>query len=130
MYKPSPREAALLLLRLITEESRTRGFSRTEKTVRLSERTLKRLWNRERLTEQFLEEVQEWLLSGGWALVFAGSTFGAARVDAVENWSRVSFRRLARELDDVVRGEFDFNQLEYLLSPEGRAWRSEADADE
>jgi endonuclease YncB( thermonuclease family) len=41
----------------------------------LAEGTLKKLWNRERLTEQFLEDVQEWLLTAGWALFYAGPIY-------------------------------------------------------
>ena len=127
MYKPNPKEAALLLLRLI-EEGRP-AWGRGEKPVRLSRLTLSRLWSRQRLTEEFLQEAEEWLLTGGWALVFAGSTFGAVRVEAVKNWSRLSFKLLADEIDEVGRGDFNFDDLERRFLA-GRGDQTEADSDE
>ena len=44
-YKPSPRECALLLLRLIEVRGETRSGRMTR--LRLAEATLKDLWNRE-----------------------------------------------------------------------------------
>jgi hypothetical protein len=112
--KPDGRQCALLLLRLIEE----RGQRRKEKMtrVRLADMTLKHLWNRQRLTEQFLGEVQEWLLIAGWALVDAGSTFGAVKINAVANWPHVSSKRLAQEIDQVIRGKFNFDDLEHFLT--------------
>ena len=83
--------------------------------VRLAEVTLKKLWDRHRLTEGFLHAVEDWLLTGGWALVFASKTYAAVRIDAVLNWPRISSTRIADELLDVKRGEYDFGQLEHLL---------------
>lgn len=113
LYKPNEREAALLLLRLIEMRDDEREKSMTR--VRLSESTLKRLWNRKRLTEQFLSDVSEWLLSAGWALFFAGSTYAAVQISAVENWPAVSSKRMSDDLRRVYRHEFDFDLLEHLL---------------
>ena len=83
--------------------------------VRLAEITLKRLWNRQRLSEQFLAEVSEWLLSAGWALIFAGSTHAAVRIDAVENWPAVSSKLILDEVKAAANGRGDFKKLEYLF---------------
>jgi hypothetical protein len=115
-YKPTPKECALLLLRLVEEREERRKSKMTR--VRLAEMTLKHLWNRQRLTEQFLQEVEEWLLTAGWALVYAGSTFGAVKIGTVENWPRVSSKRLADEIGDVVGGKFKFADLEHFLMSE------------
>lgn len=112
-YKPNGREAALLLLRLI--EAKDSGADRPRTRARLAEITLKRLWNRNRLEEQFLAEVSEWLLTAGWALLFAGSTYGAVRTSVVENWSPISSKHIQGELDTVAAGQFDFVKLEHLL---------------
>jgi endonuclease YncB( thermonuclease family) len=37
------------------------------------------------MTDPFLDDVAEWLLSAGWALFFASSTYAAVRLDAGEN---------------------------------------------
>jgi hypothetical protein len=113
LYKPNEREAALLLLRLI--ETRDDGREKSMTRVRLAEITLKRLWNRELLTEQFLSDVSEWLLSAGWALFFAGTTYAAVQISAVENWPAVSSKRMREDVRRVQRGEFDFDSLEHLL---------------
>ncbi len=112
-YKPNGREAALLLLRLI--EAKDIGADRPRTRAQLAEITLKRLWNRNRLEEQFLAEVSEWLLTAGWALLFAGSTYGVVRTSTVENWSPISSKRIQPELDAVAAGQFDFTELERLL---------------
>jgi hypothetical protein len=111
-YKPTPRECTLLFLHLIEARETETGKSMTR--ARLSEITLKRLWNRERLTEQFLAEVEEWFLTEGWALVYAGSTYAAVKTDAVQNWPRVSSKRIRADIESVGKGEFDFNKLEEL----------------
>jgi hypothetical protein len=116
MYKPDGREAAMLLLRAIKERGERRGKSLTR--ARVSPVTLKRLWNREQLTESWLDEVNEWLLSAGWTLVYAGRTFGAVKTDVVENWPRIASKYLSPVIDDVKRGAFDFSQLEHLLKSE------------
>jgi hypothetical protein len=94
--------------------------------VRLAEITLKRLWNRERLTEQFLSDVSDWLLTAGWALFFAGTTYAAVQIGAVGNWPAISSKRMSDELRRVVRGQFDFDSLEHLLiAPESARYGDE-----
>jgi hypothetical protein len=128
VYKPTPRECALLLLLLIEE----REDRRKEKTnrVRLAEATLKHLWNRRRLPERFLEEVEDWLLTAGWVLIYSGSTYGALKANTVKSWSRVSSKRLAGEIDEVVRGKFDFDNLERLMTIDDGAAQASDDDDE
>jgi hypothetical protein len=123
MYKPDCREAAMLLLHAIQERGNRRGKPLTR--ARLSRVSLKRLWNREQLTEPWLDEVNEWLLSAGWTLVFAGRTFGVLKTDVVENWPRIASKYLNDDIDDVKQGAFDFSQLEHLLKSE-----QELDGDE
>jgi hypothetical protein len=102
-YKPSPKNCMLLLLRLLEDKGDDLGKPITR--ARLSEITLKRLWKRERLAGHFLAEVQEWLLTAGWALIDAGSTYAAVKIDVVENWPRVSSKRIDNELRKVSSGD-------------------------
>jgi hypothetical protein len=127
-YKPTARECALLLLKLVEEREGRRKQKMTR--VRLAELTLKHLWNRQRLTEPFLREVEEWLLTAGWALVYAGSTFGAVKIETVENWPRVSSKRLADEIDDVVAGKFKFAELEHFLTVDRDDRQADDDTDD
>jgi hypothetical protein len=99
---PDALESAILLLLLIGPKVRTRA--------RLAEITLKRLWNRRRLNDDFMREVQEWLFRAGWALFYAGTTFGLVRTKAVEGWPRVTSKDLEAELKIVARGRFDFSR--------------------
>jgi hypothetical protein len=101
-------ECAILLLLLVGQEDRTRA--------RLAEITLKRLWSRHRLRDDFLREVQDWLFRAGWALFYAGTTFAVAKIKAVEGWPRVTSKDLQAELVKVARGQFDFGRHYGLLS--------------
>jgi hypothetical protein len=118
-YKPTARECTLLFLRLIEAREGTTRKAMTR--VRLSEITLKRLWNRERLDMPFLAEVEEWFLTAGWALIYAGTTYAAVKIDAVQNWPRVSSKRLAEEIKQVRSGRFNFEDLERLLASDAVA---------
>jgi hypothetical protein len=101
-YEPDAMECAILLLLLVGPEERTRA--------RLAEITLKRLWNRRRLRDEFLREVQDWLFRAGWALFYAGTTFGIVKTKAAEGWPRVTSKELGAELEKVARGQFDFGR--------------------
>jgi hypothetical protein len=122
-YKPTPRECVLLFLLLVRERRDRRG--KPTSRARLSEITLKQLWNREVLSRPFLDEVQEWLLAAGWTLIYAGSTYAAIKVDSVLDWPRHSAKRLANELSLVAQGTYDFAELERRLLPD----RDRANAD-
>ena len=98
-----------------SSKRKTAGVIGPRPGCRLAEITLKRLWNRSRLSDQFLAEVSEWLLTVGWALFFAGSTYAAVRTSAVENWPPISSKRIQAELNAVRAGKFDFAALEHLF---------------
>jgi hypothetical protein len=110
---PNAQECAILLLHLIELRG---GDLQPLNRVRLSELTLKRLWSRNRLSSEFLEEVQEWLSRGGWSLFFAQNTFAAIKTSAVKNWVRVSSKLITDDLDLVERGEFDFQKYLHLIT--------------
>jgi hypothetical protein len=106
-YQPDALECAILLLLLVQPKERTRA--------RVAEITLKRLWQRRRLEDEFLREVQEWLFRAGWALFYAGTTFGLVKTKSVEGWPRVTSKDLEAELEKVARGRFDFSRHYQLL---------------
>jgi hypothetical protein len=106
-YQPDALECAILLLLLVQPKERTR--------VRLAEITLKRLWKRRRLEDEFLRQVQEWLFRAGWALFYAGTTFGLVKTRSVEGWPRVTSKELEAELEKVARSQFDFSRHYHLL---------------
>jgi hypothetical protein len=116
-YKPSGRECTLLFLKLIAEKERRRGRLKRMTRAQISEGSLKRLWKRERLSDQFLEEVQDWLLSAGWALFYAGGIYGAVKTDAVGNWPTLASISIHSVLAKVARGQTEvFEKLDYLLA--------------
>ncbi|MFK4488505.1 hypothetical protein [Bradyrhizobium sp. USDA 336] len=110
---PDAQECAILLLLLARSgENRAKEITR----FRLSEITLKRLWHRNRITDDLLRDVHEWLARAGWAIFFAGGLYALVRVDVVENWVRLSSKKLAGELEQVSNGTFDFERHAYLIA--------------
>jgi hypothetical protein len=67
------------------------------------------------LSDEFLDEVREWLFKSGWALFFAGQSYGVVRTSIVDNWPRVSSKRLGSELKQVRNGEFNFERHADLI---------------
>jgi hypothetical protein len=116
MNKLASREAALILLYALAERGQRRGKELTR--ARVSQVSLKRLWNRENLNEAWLAEVNDWLLSAGWTLIYAGTTFGVIKKGVVENWPRIASKRIQDVLDQVAAGSFKFDELEHLLQPD------------
>jgi hypothetical protein len=108
-----PRQAAILLLRDIElrNQDRRNPMTRAQLTVPM----LRRLWNRPRLSPDFLEQVSVWLAVAGWCFFNAGATYAAVRISAVKNWPRLGTKRIADALDEVAKGEFSFEDHEHLL---------------
>jgi hypothetical protein len=132
-YQPTPREAALLVLHLLRTKERAllTKVPKTERELtraRLTEITLRRLWSRTRISNEFLAEVQEYLLHAGWVLFWAGSSYAIIQVSSVEGWARISSKRINEDLAKVSNGKFDFELLEPLLISGSR--QAEQDADE
>ena len=113
MYKPTAREAAVLLLSALDEKGRRRGTPLTR--ARLSRLTLNYLWRREQLNEAWMRDVNEWLLSAGWMVIEASGTYGALKTDVIDHWPRVASMHSKEILDKVARGDFDFSTLEPLF---------------
>jgi hypothetical protein len=110
---PSAQECAILLLLLARSgDNRTKEITR----FRLSEITLKRLWQRSRITADLLNEVQEWLARAGWTIFYSAGLYAIVRIDVVENWVRLSSKRLADELKQVANGTFDFEKHAHLIA--------------
>jgi hypothetical protein len=108
------RQAAILLLRRIElrDRDRDKPTTRAQFTVPM----LRRLWNRPRLSAEYLEDVSAWLAVAGWCFFNAGATYAAVRISAVKNWPRLGTKRMAEELDAVAKGKFPFDEHERLLS--------------
>jgi hypothetical protein len=113
MYKPNAKEAALILLCALEERGERRNKPLTR--ARLSALTLSKLWDRNQLTEAWIREVNEWLLSAGWLLVSAGKIYGVLKTEVIENWPRVASKHSKAIVDQVASGSFDFSTLEHLL---------------
>ena len=69
---------------------------------------------RRRIAPEFVEEVAEWL-SGADFTLFAGTTYAVVRTSVVENWPRVTSKRLSTDLLEVAQGSYKFSKLERLL---------------
>jgi hypothetical protein len=113
MVKLDANQCALVVLRAIEERGQRRGTRLTR--ARLSEASLKALWIRETITREWLDQINEWLLSAGWILIEAGGTYGAIKVTVVENWPRVASAHMQDDLTRIKLGKFDFKQWNRLL---------------
>ena len=113
-YMPDARECALLLLRLLQSKEAESG--RALSRFRVAEISLRRIWGRHRITPEFVDDVNEWLLRAGRTLFFAGNSYGVITTNAVENWSRLSSKRIAQEIEQALAGAYDFAALEQLLT--------------
>jgi hypothetical protein len=49
-------------------------------------------------------------------LFFAGTTYAVVKTSVVENWPRVTSKRLSADLLKVAQGSFDFATLEPLMA--------------
>jgi hypothetical protein len=109
------RQSAILVLRSIElrNADRRNPMTRAQFTLPM----LRRLWNRPRLSAEFLEQVSIWLAVAGWCFFNAGPTYAAIRMSAVKNWPRLGTTRIADELDQVAKGKFQFEDHEHLLIP-------------
>ena len=113
--RPDGRQSAMLLVHLLaTKQQEVRG-NREVTRARLSEITLQRLFKRQRISAEFLAELQEWLFRVGWILFFAGTTYAVVKLKVVDGWGRISSKRIQADLEKVGRGEFDYDSLEPLL---------------
>jgi hypothetical protein len=122
MFKPDANQCAVILLRALQERGDRRRKFLTR--ARLSESSLKALWLRQSITREWLDQVNEWLLSAGWIVIQAGGTYGAIKVSVVENWPRVASGHLGKELGQIEIGTFDFRSWNALLDK--AAWTDKA----
>ena len=113
MFKLDANQCALVVLRAIEERGQRRGKRLTR--ARVSEASLKALCIRETITRDWLDQINEWLLSAGWILIEAGGTYGAIKVTVVENWPRVASAHMQGDLAQIKLGKFDFKKWNRLL---------------
>jgi hypothetical protein len=115
--RPDERECAMLIAHLLA--TRQEEVEKEVTRARLSELTLRRLFQRQQITPDFLAEVQEWLFRTGWVLFFAGTTYAVVKVRVIDGWGRISSKRIGKDLDLVAHGQFGFEKLEKLLLAAG-----------
>jgi hypothetical protein len=111
-YMPDARECALLLLRLI--EVKADGAKPLSR-FRLAELSLSRMWGRQRISQQFIGDVNEWLFRAGRVLFFSGGAYGVISTSVVESWTGLTSKLISVETDQALSGTFDFAALERLL---------------
>jgi hypothetical protein len=105
-YLLTPQQTCLAVLKMIEARDKERG--RPTNYLRISRRTLRDLSNRFPLTDDFVRELQSWLWKAGWVLFDAGSIFGIAKAEAVENWPRSTSALIASDLAKMKAGSYDF----------------------
>jgi hypothetical protein len=117
LHLADARQCALLLLRVFELRNETRKAQGLKPMTRakLTAPMLKALWNRPRLSPEFLQEVADWLLFADWVFFLAGPVYGAVQVSAVLNWPRVSTIPVRADLTAIAEGRYSFAPLEHLL---------------
>ena len=113
--RPDERQCAMLIVHLLEAKQEGLPGDREVTRARLSEITIQRLFKRQRISPEFVAEVQEWLFRVGWVLFFAGTTYAVVKMKVVDGWGRISSKRIQRDLEKAGTGEFDFDTLEPLL---------------
>jgi hypothetical protein len=113
--RPNARECAILVAHLLATKQGEVDKEKEVTRARLAEVTLRRLFCRQRIPSEFLLEVQDWLLRSGWVLFFAGTTYAVVKTKVINGWGRISSKRIAKDLNQVARGQFEFEKLEDLL---------------
>jgi hypothetical protein len=119
MSEMTDRQAALMILGSLEERGLRRTGGKVLTRARFTKLTLKKLCDRETITQAWIDRVNESLMKAGWVLIDAGTTYGAVKVSVVENWPRAISKNL---LTNMKNGKSDWNTLERLMSKE--AWET------
>jgi hypothetical protein len=115
-HLPDGFECAVLLLCLLEIRNKeSPGVTR----VRFADLTLRKLWGRDRISPQLMEEIQQWLWRGGWTLFHAQSTYAAIRTTSVLSWNRLSSKPMANNLKQIREGSFDYERHYHLVDGGG-----------
>ena len=122
MSELSDRQCALMVLLSLKERGSRRPKDRPLTRARFTRLTLKKLCDRETITQAWIDRVNESLMKAGWVLIDVGTTYGAVKVNVVENWPRAISKNLKSELEQVKNGTFKWNELEELMRKE--AWET------
>jgi hypothetical protein len=118
MTELTDRQCALMILASLEERGSRRADGKVLTRARFTRLTLKRLCDRETITQAWIDRVNESLMKAGWVLIDAGTTYGAVKVSVVENWPRAISKNLKSELAKVKEERFVWNKLERLMSKE------------
>jgi hypothetical protein len=118
MTELTDRQCALMILASLEERGSRRADGKVLTRARFTKLTLKKLCDRETITQAWIDRVNESLMKAGWVLIDAGTTYGAVKVNVVENWPRAISKNLKAELADVKEETFKWNKLERLMSKE------------
>jgi hypothetical protein len=109
-------DCALMILVSLRERASRRAPGKGLTRARFTRLTLKRLCDRETITQAWIDRVNEFLLKAGWILVDAGTTYGAVKVSIVENWPRATSKNVMTDLATLKQGKFDRKERELLMS--------------
>jgi hypothetical protein len=107
---------AVMILASLQERASRRPPGKGLTRARFTRLTLKRLCDRETITQPWIDRVNEFLLKAGWVLIDAGTTYGAVKVSVVENWPRATSKNVMADLAKLKQGKFDIKKREQLMS--------------
>jgi hypothetical protein len=119
--RPTDWQVALLILHLVQTREAEFQEKRPKRKIsraRISQNTMRKLCGRSQISNDFLIQLQEALLSAGWALFCIGPThYAIIKLESVRGWSRISSKRIDHDLNAVRSGTFKWEEKKQLLMP-------------
>jgi len=102
-YRLSAYEAAILTIYLIQAYGQEKGRNATR--ARISQATLRRLADRERLRSAFIDEWVDELAALGWSAFPVGDNFAIVESASTDGWPRIATSRIREELQKIHDGD-------------------------
>jgi uncharacterized protein (DUF4415 family) len=93
--------------------------------VRMSEASFRKISDRRRIDDRFLDELNEVLTDHNLTLIRTSAAIGILRASAVLGWPRLNAARVAEELRDARAGTLNVAKLEGELGSDGAAIEDE-----
>lgn len=100
-YLPTPFEVAILTIELV--RAYDMEYGRNSSRFRITSKTLRRVSNRGRFRDAFLDDWIDALALLGWAVIRIDDDFALIKSDTVAGWTRIASSRI----DSLIRSVHD-----------------------
>lgn len=132
-YLPSPRESATLIAHLLITARAESGRAMTR--ARMAPKTVKRVCNRERLHEGFVDDVALFLLNDHGLVLIPTSVngsdvFALMEQDVVSTWTSLTSKPIRDDLKRLREATTDENRESIIDEIEGRVYEAEGERED